>query len=77
MAISTRSAQQRLVDRPEVVEAIRSLSPQQRAVIYFTYWEDLRPGDVAELLDIGEGSVKRQLARARARLREVLDGEHV
>ncbi|MBU1225790.1 MAG: RNA polymerase sigma factor SigM, partial [Actinobacteria bacterium] len=31
------------------------------------------PGDVAERLGIGEGTVKRYLARARSRLREVLN----
>ena len=59
--------------RPDVVEAVIRLSPQQRACVYLTYWEDLAPSDVADRLDIGEGTVKRYLARARAKLREVLD----
>jgi len=59
--------------RPDVVDAVVRLSPQQRACVYLTYWEDLTPGDVARRLDIGEGTVKRYLARARANLREVLD----
>ena len=59
--------------RPDVVDAVVKLSPQQRACVYLTYWEDLTPRDVAQRLDIGEGTVKRYLARARANLREVLD----
>jgi RNA polymerase sigma-70 factor (ECF subfamily) len=59
--------------RPDVVDAVVHLSPQQRACVYLTYWEDLTSIDVAERLGIGEGTVKRYLARARARLREVLD----
>ena len=59
--------------RPDVVDAVVKLSPQQRACVYLTYWEDLAPRDVAQRLDIGEGTVKRYLARARANLREVLD----
>jgi RNA polymerase sigma-70 factor (ECF subfamily) len=59
--------------RPEVVEAVVRLSPQQRACVYLTYWEDLTPPKVAEHLGIGEGTVKNHLARARAKLREVLD----
>ena len=59
--------------RPDVVEALIRLSPQQRACVFLTYWEDLTPKMVADRLDIKEGSVKRHLARARARLREVLD----
>lgn len=59
--------------RPEVVDAVARLSPQQRACVYLTYWEDLTPPMVAERLGIGEGTVKQYLARARAKLREVLD----
>jgi RNA polymerase sigma factor (sigma-70 family) len=59
--------------RPEVRIAVDALSVQQRAVILLTYWADLDTGSVAELLGISDGSVRRQLARARARLREVLD----
>jgi RNA polymerase sigma-70 factor (ECF subfamily) len=59
--------------RPEVIVAVGRLSAQQRAVVFLTYWEDLTPVTVAELLGISEGSVRRQLARARARLRRILD----
>jgi len=59
--------------RPEVLDAVKVLSTRQRAVIFLTYWEDLTPSAVAESLGIGEGSVKRHLARARSHLKEVLD----
>lgn len=59
--------------RPEVLEAVRSLSERQRAVVYLTYWDDLDPASIASLLDISEGSVKRHLARARDHLRRKLD----
>lgn len=59
--------------RPEVVDAMKVLSTRQRAVIFLTYWEDLTPSAVGEVLGIGEGSVKRHLARARSHLKEVLD----
>lgn len=59
--------------RPEVLAAVGALSPRQRAVVFFTYWEDLSVGDVADRLGISDGSVRRHLARARARLRRVLD----
>jgi RNA polymerase sigma-70 factor (ECF subfamily) len=57
---------------PEVLEAVARLSLRQRAVIVLTYWEDLEPAQIAIRLQIGEGSVRRHLARARARLREEL-----
>ena len=59
--------------RPDVVRAVTRLSSRQRACVYLTYWEDLSPTMVADHLGIGEGSVKRHLARARAKLREVID----
>lgn len=59
--------------RPDVTEAVINLSHRQKACVYLTYWQDLSVGEVAEWLDISEGTVKRHLARARARLREVLD----
>jgi RNA polymerase sigma factor (sigma-70 family) len=59
--------------RSDVVEAVVRLSPQQRACVYLTYWEDLTPPKVAEYLGISGGTVKLHLARARTKLREVLD----
>ena len=58
--------------RDEVLEALEGLSVQQRAVTYLTYWHDWSVSQVAEALGVGEGTVRRQLARARARLRGVL-----
>lgn len=52
--------------------ALADLSPQQRAVVYLTYWEDLTPAQVAALLDVSEGTVRKQLARAREQLRRIL-----
>ena len=56
----------------DVLRAVDKLSMQQRASIFLTYWEDLTPAQVATRLGISEGSVKRHLARARARLKELL-----
>lgn len=58
-----------------VLAAMASLSVQQRAVIHLTYWEDLTPSMVAERLAVSDGTVRRQLARARDRLRSVIDGD--
>lgn len=59
--------------RPDVLQAVVRLSTRQRACVYLTYWEDLTPRQVSELLGLGEGTVRKYLARARAQLREVLD----
>jgi len=57
---------------PEVARAVAELSAQQRAVIFLTYWDDLDTATVAGLLGVSEGTVRKQLARARERLRKVL-----
>jgi RNA polymerase sigma-70 factor, ECF subfamily len=56
----------------DVLRAVERLSVQQRAVIYLTYWADLPPDEVAGILGVSTGTVKRQLARARRRLGEWL-----
>ena len=57
----------------DVHRALAHLSPQQRAVVFLTYWEDLTPAQIATTLGLSEGSVRKQLARARAQLRKVID----
>ncbi len=59
--------------QPDVLAAVVRLSMRQRAVVYLTYWSDLDVPSVASLLGISDGAVKRHLARARRRLRELLD----
>lgn len=57
----------------DVHQALGTLSPQQRAVVYLAYWEDQTVAEIANTLDVREGSVRKQLARARARLRTEID----
>jgi RNA polymerase sigma factor (sigma-70 family) len=59
--------------RPEVLEAVGTLSPRQREVVYLTYWEDMDEATVAATLGIGRGSVRRHLGRGRDKLRKILD----
>jgi RNA polymerase sigma factor (sigma-70 family) len=56
----------------DVHSALATLSPQQRSIVFMTYWEDHGPAQIAELLDVSEGSVRKQLARAREQLRKVI-----
>lgn len=56
----------------DVIAAVARLSPRQRAVVYLTYWVDLSPSSVADVLGISEGSVKQHLARARRTIRKEL-----
>jgi len=53
--------------------ALAQLSEQQRAVVYLAYWEDLDPAQIANVLQLSDGTVRKQLARGRDRLRRILD----
>ena len=73
LAMRRRPTTAAVDDHPEALpEAFAELSVQQRAVTYLTYWHDLSVSQVAETLGVGDGTVRRQLARARTRLRGVL-----
>jgi DNA-directed RNA polymerase specialized sigma24 family protein len=54
---------------------LAGLSVQQRAVVYLTYWHDWDEDRVAAALGVSAGTVRKQLGRARARLREVLPND--
>ncbi len=59
--------------RPDVLEAVGRLTVRQRAVVFLTYWEDLRPVDIARRLGLSAGTVHRHLARGEARLRRLIN----
>ncbi len=56
----------------DVRRAVSSLSLAQRTVTYFVYWEDLSERDIAALLQVAPGTVRRHLVRARTHLRKAL-----
>lgn len=60
-----------LIDR-SIRTGMEALSDQQRSVVFLTYWMDEPVDRVAEILGVRSGTVRRQLARARQRLRGAL-----
>lgn len=60
---------------PEVLAAVRALPERQRAAVYLTYWRDLPVAEVAQLMGVRPGSVKRYLHVARNRLREEFEDD--
>jgi RNA polymerase sigma-70 factor (sigma-E family) len=60
------------LDRLDLVQALSGLSPRARAVIALRYLDDLSVAEVALVLDLPEGTVKSQTARALDRLQGVL-----
>lgn len=68
------SAEHTLLVREElesVWKALSGLSPQQRAIFFLRYEEEMSLAQIADVLDLKTGSVKSQLARATGKLREM------
>jgi RNA polymerase sigma-70 factor (ECF subfamily) len=58
--------------RPEVLAAMRRLDERQRAIVFFTYWQDRTPVEIADDLGVNVRTVQRELAAARQQLLEDL-----
>jgi RNA polymerase sigma factor (sigma-70 family) len=58
--------------RLDLVTALGTLSPRARAVVALRFLDDLSVAEVAAVLNVAEGTVKSQTARALERLQSVL-----
>ncbi len=58
--------------RMTLVDALRLLKPQDRAVVVLRYWEDYSVEQVAAMLDLREATVRARSMRALGKLREAL-----
>ena len=54
----------------ETMAALRSLSPDHRAVVVLRYVLDYSPGEIAELLELPRGTVNSRLRRGLDALQE-------
>jgi RNA polymerase sigma-70 factor (sigma-E family) len=61
--------------RAELIAALGTLAPRQRAVLVLRYFEDLTEAQVAELLGCTVGTVKSTASRALTRLQASLSPE--
>lgn len=59
-------------DRIDVVAALGTLPRQQRACIVLRYYEDRTIAEIADVLGVGDGTVKRYLSMATRRLEALL-----
>lgn len=55
--------------------ALGNLNPTDRMVVELVYFEDMKHGEVAELLGSTQGGVKIRLFRARMKLRAMIERE--
>lgn len=59
-------------DRDEVLTALSSIGPRQRACLVLRFYEDLSVDQTAEILGCSAGTVKSQTSRALDHLRDLL-----
>jgi RNA polymerase sigma-70 factor (ECF subfamily) len=60
------------LERLDLRRALAALPQRDRLILYVRYWTDLTQDQLAELLDVPEGTAKVRLHRARAELRRAL-----
>lgn len=59
-------------DYTQLWESIRKMDEKFREVVILYYFECLKTREIAQILDISEGTVKSRLSRARDKLKEDL-----
>ena len=62
-------------DSPDVLGAVRALSPNYKNVIYLHYYEGYKVSEIAQSLNVREGTVMSWLSRARGELKNIMKGE--
>ena len=60
--------------RDEMQRLLKRLPEKYRAPLVLRYWEDLSCAEIAEILDVPEGTIKTQIHRARKQLGKMLEG---
>jgi RNA polymerase sigma factor (sigma-70 family) len=73
--IAVAPGQEGMIVMQNLQDALRHLSEDQRAVLLLVAVEQLSYQDVARTLGVPLGTVMSRLSRARARLRELMDGD--
>ena len=70
--MDTPAASPSSCDKVEIQEAVDSLEDDHRVIVTLFYFEDLSIKEIAQSLDIREGTVKSRLNRARSKLAALL-----
>jgi RNA polymerase sigma-70 factor (ECF subfamily) len=63
---------ERTEQRRELLDAIRTLGPENQQIIAYRYFLDLSESEMADLLECPRGTVKSRLSRATSRLRDAM-----
>lgn len=59
----------------DVLQAVNTLPPKYRQAVYLHYFEGYSVSEIAQLTGEREGTVRKHLSRARAKLRDLLEGD--
>jgi len=62
-----------VAERDFLIRALAALPPRQRTVLVLRYFDDLPEGEIADVLSCSVGTVKSQVSRGLARLREMTE----
>jgi RNA polymerase sigma-70 factor (sigma-E family) len=68
--LSTPDMSAEIAERDFLLRALAQLPPRQRAVMVLRYFDDMTEAEIAGVLGCSIGTVKSQVARALARLRD-------
>ena len=62
----------RIGDKQEMMNAINKLQPMFKEVILLHYYQGFGISDIAEMMELPEGTISSRLSRARKKLEEVI-----
>ena len=63
-------------DSAALWQALQKVKLNYRAVIYLRYFLDLSEAEMAEVLDVAQGTIKSRLHRALKQLREIIEQDY-
>lgn len=72
--VPAEDTQERREDEEAMMTAIHRLAPPFREVILLFYYQNFGISEIAEILALPEGTISSRLSRARAKLKDVLEG---
>ena len=60
-------------DTSEIQEALAALNGDDRSLIFLHYFEGFKTDEIARILERKPDAVRKQLSRARTRMKQMLD----
>ena len=64
---------EKVTEKNEVLDAIEKLPKKERSLIYLYYYEEYKIKEIAEILNVKETTIQTRLARAREKLKTILE----